>query len=203
MRRFRERRMRNFAALFGVTESTRILDVGGTPSNWLLLDVRPRVTLLNMPRAREEAWPGFTLVAADGCQLPFGNQSFDIVFSNSVIEHVGSPEAQRRFASEIQRVARRYWVQTPNRWFPLEPHLLTPFLHYLPRAWQAPLARRWTVWDAVERPTPDRRAFYIEHYLRDIRLLAASDMAALFPGACIRRERSLGLTKSLIAVKNG
>ena len=202
MRRFRERRMRDFAALFGITESTRILDVGGTPSNWQLLDVRPRVTLLNMPRAREESWPGFELVAADGCQLPFGNQSFDIVFSNSVIEHVGSPEAQRRFANEIQRVARRYWVQTPNRWFPLEPHLLTPFLHYLPRAWQAPLARRWTVWDAVERPTADRRAFYIEHYLRDIRLLAASDMSALFPGASIRRERSLGLTKSLIAVKS-
>jgi len=194
--------MRDFAALFGITESTRILDVGGTPSNWQLLDVRPRVTLLNMPRAREESWPGFELVAADGCQLPFGNQSFDIVFSNSVIEHVGSPEAQRRFANEIQRVARRYWVQTPNRWFPLEPHLLTPFLHYLPRAWQAPLARRWTVWDAVERPTADRRAFYIEHYLRDIRLLAASDMSALFPGASIRRERSLGLTKSLIAVKS-
>jgi hypothetical protein len=142
------------------------------------------------------------LVAADGCQLPFGNQSFDIVFSNSVIEHVGSPEAQARFANEIQRVARRYWVQTPNRWFPLEPHLLTPFLHYLPRAWQAPLARHWTVWDAVERPAPDRREFYIEHYLRDIRLLAASDMAKLFPGANIRRERSLGLTKSLIAVKS-
>jgi len=202
MRRFRERRMRDFAALFGITESTNILDVGGTPSNWQLLDVRPRVTLLNMPRAREESWPGFELVAADGCQLPFGNQSFDIVFSNSVIEHVGSPEAQARFANEIQRVARRYWVQTPNRWFPLEPHLLTPFLHYLPRAWQAPLARHWTVWDAVERPAPDRREFYIEHYLRDIRLLAASDMAKLFPGANIRRERSLGLTKSLIAVKS-
>jgi hypothetical protein len=202
MRRFRERRMRDFAALFGITESTNILDVGGTPTNWQLLDVRPRVTLLNMPRAREESWPGFELVAADGCQLPFGNQSFDIVFSNSVIEHVGSPEAQARFANEIQRVARRYWVQTPNRWFPLEPHLLTPFLHYLPRAWQAPLARHWTVWDAVERPAPDRREFYIEHYLRDIRLLAASDMAKLFPGANIRRERSLGLTKSLIAVKS-
>jgi hypothetical protein len=203
MRRFRQRRMREFAELFKITESSRILDVGGTPANWLLLDVRPQVTLLNMPRAREEAWPGFELVAGDGCCLPFANRSFDIVFSNSVIEHVGAPEAQRRFAAEVQRVGRRYWVQTPDRGFPLEPHLLTPFLHYLPRSWQAPVARRWTVWDAVERPSADRRAFYIEHYLKDIRLLGAEEMAELFPGARIRRERTLGLSKSLIAISTG
>jgi SAM-dependent methyltransferase len=203
MRRFRQRRMREFAALFKITEATRILDVGGTPANWHLLAVRPRVTLLNMPRAREEAWPGFELVAGDGCCLPFANQSFDIVFSNSVIEHVGAPEAQARFAAEVQRVGRRYWVQTPDRAFPLEPHLLTPFLHYLPRSWQAPVARRWTVWDAVERPSVDRRAFYIEHYLKDIRLLGAAEMVVLFPGARIRRERTLGLSKSLIAIGTG
>jgi len=193
--------MREFAAVFGITESTRVLDVGGTTANWLLLEMRPRVTLLNMPRAREEAWPGFELVAASGCCLPFRDRSFDIVFSNSVIEHVGSAEEQRRFAAEVQRVGRHYWVQTPNRRFPIEPHLLTPFLHYLPRAWQGPLARRCTVWDVVERPSRDRRDFYIEHYLNDIRLLAAPEMAALFPGASIRRERAFGLTKSLIAVK--
>src|SRR5690348_18441218 len=50
---FRRRRMRRFAREFGVTSETRILDVGGTPFNWLLLDVRPRVTIVNMPRAGE------------------------------------------------------------------------------------------------------------------------------------------------------
>jgi SAM-dependent methyltransferase len=203
MRRFRRRRMREFAELFGVAESTRILDVGGTPANWLLLDVRPRVTLLNLPRAGERVVPGFELVSADGCQLPFRDQSYDIVFSNSVIEHVGSTEKQARFAGEVRRVGRRFWVQTPNRRFPLEPHLLTPFLHYLPDAWQGPLARRWTVWDAVERPSPDRRAFYIEHYLNDIRLLGAAELGALFPGARILRERTLGVAKSLVAVGSG
>jgi SAM-dependent methyltransferase len=191
--------MQAFASKFGVTESTRILDVGGTPANWLLLDVRPRVTLLNMPRAREEAWPGFEQVS-DGCQLPFCDRSYDVVFSNSVIEHVGSSADQRRFADEVRRVGERYWVQTPNRWFPIEPHLLTPFLHYLPRAMQGALAHRWTVWDAFERPSPDRRAFYIEHYLNNIRLLAASEMSTLFPEARILRERTLGLTKSVIAI---
>ena len=200
MRHFRRRRMLQFAALLGVTQSTRVLDVGGTAENWRLLEVQPQVTLLNMPRAQEPTWPRFELVAADGCALPFRDQSFDIVFSNSVIEHVGSPAHQKLFAGEIQRVGRSYWVQTPNRWFPLEPHLLTPFLHYLPRPLQAQLVRHWTVWDAVERPSPDRREFYINHYLEDIRLLSASQLSALFPAAQIRRERILGLTKSLIAI---
>src|SRR5580700_6944769 len=125
MRRFRARRMREFVSRFGVTEETRILDVGGTPVNWLLAGVRPRVTLLNMPRGQERDEASFTFVSGDGCQLPFRDQSFEIIFSNSVIEHVGTPDQQRRFAQEIQRVGRRYWVQTPNRRFPVAQHLLT------------------------------------------------------------------------------
>jgi hypothetical protein len=200
MRRFRARRMQEFVKRFQVTPGTRILDVGGTPSNWLLADVRPSVTLLNMPRGQEQSEQGFTFVSGDGCELPFPDQSFDIVFSNSVIEHVGAPAQQRRFADEIRRVGKRYWVQTPNQRFPIEPHLLTPFVHWLPRNLQQAWVTKWTVWDWVERPSPDRREYYIQHFLRDIRLLSASELAALFPDAKILRERSLGCTKSLIAV---
>jgi hypothetical protein len=192
--------MRRFAREFDITNETRILDVGGTPFNWLLLDVRPRVTIMNMPRAREAFDARFTLIYADGRQLPFGDRSFDIVFSNSVIEHVGDPESQRRFAQEIARVGRAYWVQTPNRWFPIEPHLLTPFLHFLPAAWQRRIARRFTIWALLERPSPDRWEFYIEHYLGDIRLLGAGELRALFPDAVLKRERLCGWTKALIAV---
>jgi 3-oxoacyl-[acyl-carrier protein] reductase len=92
-------------------------------------------------------------------------------------------------------------VQTPNRWYPIETHLLTPLLHFLPMRIQRLLARRWTVWDLIERPSPDRRAFYIEHYLNTIRLLTASELRALFPGSRLLRERHLGFTKSLIVVK--
>jgi hypothetical protein len=195
--------MRRFAREFGVTNETRILDVGGTPFNWLLLDVRPRITIVNMPRAREAFDEHFTCVFADGRALPFADHSFDIVFSNSVIEHVGDGESQRQFAEEITRVGRAYWVQTPNRMFPVEPHLLTPFLHFLPAAWQRRIARKFTVWALIERPSPDRWEFYIEHYLRDIRLLDAADLQRLFPGAEIVRERLGGLTKALIAVRRG
>lgn len=193
--------MRRFARTFGVTAETRILDVGGTPFNWSLLDVQPRVTIVNMPRAREAFDAQFQSVFADGRALPFPDRSFDIVFSNSVIEHVGNPENQRQFANEIARVGQAYWVQTPNRRFPVEPHLLTPFLHFLPAALQRRIARKFTVWALIERPTPDRWEFYIEHYLRDIRLLNAGDLRRLFPDAEIVRERLGGWTKSLIAVQ--
>lgn len=202
IRRFRTRRMRRFVQTLGITDATHILDVGGTSFNWSLIGLKPRVTLLNMPRAREDP-AGFDWIAADGRRLPFRDLAFDVVFSNSVIEHVGSAESQREFAREIARVGRALWVQTPNRWFPVEPHLLTPFLHFLPRAWQRTIARRLTVWELIERPSRDRREYYIEHYLRDIRLLDAAHLRSLFPGAAIIRERWCCMTKSLIAVKGG
>jgi len=193
--------MRRFAREFQVTAETRILDVGGAPETWELLAQRPRVTLLNTPRTRDEMSRAAAWVAGDGRALPFPDGAFDIVFSNSVIEHVGDAASQRRFAAEVTRVGRRYWVQTPNRCFPVEQHLLTPFVHWLPRAWQHRIVPRFTVWTWLVRPARDRRDFYLEHYLNEVRLLDAAEMAALFPGASILRERFLGCTKSLVAVK--
>jgi|SRR5579884_1670903 len=199
VRRFRARRMRRFAAAFAIHGETTILDVGGTALNWSLLPARPRLVFLNTGREHRDA--GFTWVVGDGCALPFRDQAFDIAYSNSVIEHVGSEDRQRAFAAEIARVGRRYWVQTPNRRFPIEPHLLTPLLHWLPRRVQRWLAPRFTLWAALVRPSRDRHEFYIRHYLNDIRLLSAADLRRLFPGARMIRERLLGLTKSLIAVR--
>ena len=167
--------------------------------NWEYLSVRPRLVILNEERERPDA-SEVMWVAGDGCSLPFRDGAFDIVFSNSVIEHVGGPERQRQFATEIARVGRAYWVQTPNRWFPVEPHLLTPFLHWLPKRQRAAIARRFTVWQCITRPSADRREFYIEHFLRDIRLLGPAETKALFPGARLVRERFLGIAKSLIAI---
>lgn len=201
-RHFRARRMRRFQRLFRLTEATRILDIGGTPFNWELLDVRPAVTLLNTPRGQEDVGvSGFTFVSGDGCRLPFADQSFDVVFSNSVIEHVGGTARQRQFAREVTRVGRSYYVQTPNLFFPVEQHLLTPFLHLLPRRWQRWLAPRFTVWALLVRPSEDRRKFYIEHFLNDVRLLTRRSLGELFPHDKVRRELWLGLTKSLIVMR--
>jgi hypothetical protein len=191
--------MQRFVRECRVTAETRVLDIGGTPDNWQLIPVRPRLVLLNMPRARADLAGTVQWVAGDGCSLPFRDASFDVVFSNSVIEHVGGATRQEHFAREVARVGRAYWVQTPNRWFPVEQHLLTPIVHWLPKKWQGAMVRRGTVWSALTRPTPDRREFYIEHFLRDIHLLSRGELARLFPGARVIRERFCGLTKSLIA----
>jgi len=200
VRWFRRRRMRRFERTFGITPAMRVLDVGGTAINWEYLSVRPRLVILNEERERRDA-DDVIWVAGDGCSLPFREGAFDIVFSNSVIEHVGGPERQRQFAREIARVGKAYWVQTPNRWFPVEPHLLTPFLHWLPARWRAAIARRFTLWEWITRPSADRRAFYIEHFLRDVRLLGPAEMERLFPEAQLIRERFVGLAKSLVAAR--
>jgi hypothetical protein len=195
--------MQRFVRECRITPQTRVLDIGGTPENWELIDVSPRLVLLNMPR-REEVFGiarGIAWVAGDGRALPFRDAAFDVVFSNSVIEHVGDSASQERFAREVARVGRAYWVQTPNRWFPVEQHLLTPLVHWLPKSWQPAIVRRGTVWSALTRPSPDRRDFYIEHFLRDIRLLGRGELKRLFPGARIICERFLGVTKSLIACR--
>jgi hypothetical protein len=92
-------------------------------------------------------------------------------------------------------------VQTPNRWFPIEQHLLTPFLHWLPRSWQRALMPRLNWWRLLVPVSSDRRDFYVDHYLRDVRLLGPSQLRALFPEARILRERVLGVAKSLIALR--
>jgi len=194
IRRFRRDRMAIFQRTFALTPRTRILDVGGTELNWSLVASHPQVTLLNLPTDGEAD------VVGDGRSLPFRDRSFDIVFSNSVIEHISTPQDQLRFADEIRRTGRAYWVQTPDRRFPIEPHLVTPFLHWLPKGARVAIARRFTFWSLIERPSPDRWEFYIRHCSEEVRLLGARELQAMFPEARIIRERFLGLSKSLIAV---
>ncbi len=100
-------------------------------------------------------------------------------------------------AREIARVGRGYCVQTPNRWFPVEPHTLTPGFHLLPKRWQARLARNFTLWGWLQRPGKEEARGFVEN----THLLSARDIARLFPAASIERERVLCLTKSISAVR--
>jgi SAM-dependent methyltransferase len=193
-RRLRTARMRAFVEAFGVTADTRILDVGGDGFNWGLVDVRPRVTVLNVEPPTEPLPDGMDCVIGDGCALPFADQSFDIVYSNSVIEHLGTRARQERFAREVQRVGRTYYVQTPNRWFPFEPHLITPFVHYLPHRWQRAVYP-YTVWGLVFRPTVAE----MDANYEQIRLLGRREFASLFPDAALHTERVAALAKSFVA----
>ena len=104
-----------------------------------------------LPKFARE-FPAVRCVTASGTDLPFGDDEFDIAFSNAVIEHVGSREDQRRFVHELCRVAPRVFVSTPNRWFPVEVHTLVPFVHWLPRGTSDRVfsALHRQAWDGVE-----------------------------------------------------
>ena len=196
-RRFRARRMRDFIQQYQVTPETRILDVGGTLFNWNLVSVQPRLTILNLSPPPSSLPDHIEWIVDDGRTLPFAEESFDICYSNSVIEHLYTWDSQQQFAQEIRRVANTYYVQTPNRRFPIEPHYLTPFIHWFPKRIQRRLLRRCTLWGWLTSPSPEKCRDLVE----EIRLLTRRDMQVLFPEAQIWKESFLGMTKSLIAVR--
>ena len=199
---FRRRRMEWFYATFRPTEQTRLLDIGGAPNTWLAEsnpDLRFPVTLVNLrfPDPKAQSDSRFTPVNGDATDLPFADASFDIAFSNSVIEHMTTWERQQTFAAEARRVARKLWIQTPARSFPLEPHVLAPFFQYLPRNLQTRIARYFTLWGLLTKPSAAR----VEEMLSDIRLQTYREMKQLFPDCLILKERVLGLTKSYVAIR--
>ncbi len=193
---FRLKRMRSFVKAFAITDNTTLLDVGGDPAFWANIPFKTSITILNISKPAVHS-DSFSLVQADGRSLPFPNSSFDVAFSNSVIEHLGTFQDQTAFASEIRRVARVIWVQTPARSFPVEPHLAGPFIHYLPKKIQRKLARRFTLWGWIATDY-DRD---IDIFLKETRLLTFREMKELFPDCEIVRERWLFLTKSYIALR--
>ena len=135
--------------------------------------------------------------------LPFRDKAFDIVFSNSVIEHVGDARSQQAFADEVRRVGRGYWVQTPNRWSPVEMHVMLPLIHFLPKFLQRRVVTHFTVWELLVRPSEEERKVYLKHLLHELRLLDSRSLAAFFPDGAVVSERILGVPKSLIAVRRG
>jgi hypothetical protein len=203
---FRRRRLARFLEVVQPTPSDRVIDLGGTADTWLVegphgahVPTPGQITVLNpdIALAGKAQSSGFTFRDGDACALPFSNGSFDIAFSNSAIEHVGTWERQQAFATEARRVARRLWIQTPAREFFIEPHLIAPFIHWLPPSWQRRLIRNWTVRGWFDRPSPEA----VDAFLREVRLLTVAEMQQLFPDCTILRERFLGLTKSYIAVR--
>ena len=198
--RLRRKRMRVFWDLVDrLPTPVRVLDVGGTVDFWRQMGLGERdgieVLVLNVS-AQDAAGPQLRSVTGDARDLSaFEDDSFDVVFSNSVIEHLETRHNQELMASEVRRVGRRYFVQTPNRYFLLEPHFLFPGFQFLPVGGRVALVRRFPLGhhDAIRDPVAARSA------VTEIRLLASRELRELFPGAELFRERILGMTKSLIA----
>jgi ubiquinone/menaquinone biosynthesis C-methylase UbiE len=180
--------MERFARMLRVSVATRVLDVGGTPAIWRLSPVRPRLVILNIHGAG-------TTVIGDAKQMPFKDNSFDVVFSNSLIEHL-PPGAWKSFAGECRRVGSRLWIEAPNPGFPFEPHFLTPVIHWLPMDWRVRVAP-YTVRALLDpRPPAEYRDL-----AREVAMPTRRQMRSLFPDALIIPERWLGLTKAHIAIR--
>ncbi len=176
----------------------RLLDIGGTEMFWKvtgLSDNEPLlITLLNLD-SPPVSGANFVSVAGDARHLNFGAGSFEVVFSNSVIEHVGSHQDQLLMAQEVRRVGKRYFIQTPNKYFPIEPHFLFPFFQFLPFEMRVWLVRNFKMgWFPK---TPDKVA--AEGIVAGITLLDKRQFASLFPDARIYEEKIFGMTKSFVA----
>lgn len=202
MNRFRPGRIRRLREKFPQIDGVgSILDAGGTLGWWQLVQPKNHdITVINLDQSHENSVceAGYKFQAADARHLPFADSQFDLAFSNSVIEHVGSLGDQWLFARELLRCGKSVYVQTPYKWFPVEPHLIAPFIHWLPFSIERKMVRWFSVWGWVTKPDQQR----IDDFLSEIRLLTRREMKMMFPDCKIKSEKFFGLTKSLIAMKD-
>ncbi|WP_244916201.1 class I SAM-dependent methyltransferase [Pseudaminobacter salicylatoxidans] len=207
--KFRERRfatIRNILkSIIDEKGSASILDLGGTETYWNIgkefIEAnrnRLHITIVNTLEASTENGGIFTYhqMSATDPDL-FKGQEFDFVHSNSVIEHVGAYADMQAFADNTRRLAPRYYVQTPNYWFPYEPHFRFPGFQYLPERVRCTLIMRYSL--GFFRRIEDKAE--AEDIIQHHRLLSSRQMAALFPDAAISHEKFAKLNKSIIAIK--
>ncbi len=198
--RMRQRRFERFRGLMeGLPKPVRLLDVGGTAKYWELRgaagDASIEITLLNL-HSEESMHSNIRGCTGDATDMhEFADNEFDVVFSNSVIEHLFDWDSQSRMAKEVRRVGSAYWVQTPNYWFPIEPHFHVLGWQWMPREWRyRMIQRRQCGWRG---PCPNRED--AQRAVDEVRLLTRREMRSLFPDATLWGERMGGLVKSWVA----
>lgn len=201
---FRRKRLARFMRLVSeVGPAPHVLDVGGTPEYWRALEPMwkgriGKITIVNLD-APEADFGDVVVRPGNACNLSeFADDSFDLVHSNSVIEHVGRYEQMSQMASEVRRLAPAYYLQTPYAYFPIEPHYRAPFVHWLAPETRAKILMKVKLgfmgrYDTFEAAMKD---------VDTIHLLNLRQMRALFPDATIEHERLLGLTKSVVCVRS-
>lgn len=188
---FRQKRFQQFVGLLSITPETRILDAGGLPYDWLALQWPGQVLCVSLSNLDEGVYGDGNIVYRRQDILDIADDNFDVVFSNSLLEHVGR-ENQMPIARKIASLAPRYWVQVPYRYTPMEPHYMFPFFWLLPHYLRRKVCNNFT-------PLLVRQNWYANE-IDTIHLLDRGEMHNLFPEAKILSERVMGLTKSLIAV---
>lgn len=201
---FRRRRMeafeRQFEEWFGDRKGhdITILDVGGTLEFWTVLEFkyldRVHITLLNLEEKEiPDRWKSiFQSVSGDATNLKeYADNSFELAFSNSVVEHVGGFEDQRNMVLEMKRVSKHRYIQTPNKYFPIEPHYGFPLFQFFPMKLKEYMVMHYNM--RYKRAENSEEAYRIAS---EIRLLCKKELRRLFPNEEIHKERIWGMTKS-------
>lgn len=193
----RRRRYARLLAMFPDLGDMRVLDLGGRPSSWQDQGVLPaQVVCMNLEEGATVTDGPVVTVAGDACDLDAVRRlgRFDLVFSNSTIEHVGGHVKRQQFADAVRTAADRYWVQTPSLYFPIEPHTLFPCFQFLPVSVRRFVAQRWPL-------SPLGTGGDLTDEILSIDLLSITELRYYFPTAAIWRSRVAGITKSLVAVR--
>lgn len=181
----------------------KIIDVGGTPVIWqnnlsvletALPDTNFEVTVVNIKKFKTTRANIKSLLVDAKDMRQFRDKEFDIVFSNSLLEHVGDRHAQLLVAKEMLRVGKRYFVQTPNFYFPIEPHFLFPFFQFLPQQLKVWLVTNFAL--GWRKKLSDCQS--ATKLVNSVKLLRKNQLLELFPGTNLFAEKFMGLTKSFI-----
>jgi hypothetical protein len=183
----------------------QILDLGGSEKYWLIGEDFIRAnrdklhfTIINPEPQESRDTSLFSFSVGDACDPNlFKGRKFDFVHSNSVIEHVGDEKAMQLFADNTRRLGDHYYMQTPNFWFPYEPHFRFPGFQWLPAAVRAWLMTKMKL-GFFAKQTSYKEA---RNHVNWIRLQSASDIKRMFPDATIKREWIFGLAKSIMAIR--
>ncbi|MBC7946773.1 MAG: class I SAM-dependent methyltransferase [Chitinophagaceae bacterium] len=199
--RFREKRFKFFLELLNRVKTTdrpiRILDIGGLEIYWERMNYLGthdiHITLLNLEQ-KETKSPNVRSVKGNATDLSeYKDHEFDIVFSNSVIEHLYEKGNHRKMAKEAARVGKYYYIQTPNYYFPIEPHWLFPAFQWLPFSTRVWLTRKFDL--GHYKKIPNRAA--AEHLVSEINLITEAEMKEMFPDGKVYREYFMGMKKSI------
>jgi len=192
--KLRRKRFELFLQTLNISKTDTIIDIGGYEGIWEGTGLESQVTLLNLTFGENK--PNMKYIEGNACDMHMiEDQAFDVAFSNSVIEHVGKNNEQELFAKEVQRIAKKYWIQTPYKHFPIEPHLLFPLFQYFPSGLQSFIGKRWP-YSHLKKYNLD-----IPDELARLKLLTKSRLKGLFNDGKLHQEKYAGWTKSIIAYK--